>query len=313
MPRVLFIGLGKMGSAMADRLVSTYDLAAYDVLPTAVQQLAEKGARTAEHPADLATDAEVVILSLPTSGDVAEVLFGRDGITDVLAAGSLVIDMTSGDPAESTTIAASLAERGIRFADAPVSGGRRGAIAGTLMIMVGADDADADEVVELLTPLGEQVIHVGAIGAGHTMKLINNMLAVTNKVAALEAASLAIRCGIDPATFVDVVNRSTGRSQATDTALSKFILPGRPHGMRLSLIQKDVSLARKLAEDQGVHLACSSLATGMMMSFDGGHKKGESDPPESNDIALYFEQQYGIELYGSLEDAATPGERPPPS
>jgi 3-hydroxyisobutyrate dehydrogenase len=244
-PRIGFIGLGMMGSALAMRLAGRADLTVFDLDPARAEPLVAAGGRAAGNIGVIAA-ADTIITCLPTSAEVRSAL---DALRSAggPAPGALVIDCTSGDPAATRAIAADLSQRGIAFADAPVSGGPQAAAAGTIAILVGADDdvfARAEPLLRLISP---SVRHVGSVGSGHCVKLLNNALAAGQRLLAFEALTVAVTQGVDPVSFVDAVNVSSGRSYATEVTLPRHLLDGAlDQGFSLGLAAKDVSLAVSL-------------------------------------------------------------------
>ena len=245
-PRVGFVGLGAMGSALAMRLAATTELTVFDLDPVRARPIVAAGARTAGDLAALAAAADTIITCLPTSGDVRSALDAMQPGTS-LAAGALVIDCTSGDPAQTRAIAADLARYGIALVDAPVSGGPQAAAAGTIAILVGAGDdafARAEPLLRLVSPA---IRHVGGVGTGHCVKLLNNSLAAGQRLLAFEALTIAVGQGVTAASFVDAVNVSSGRSYATEVTVPRHLLSGTlDQGFSLGLTAKDAGLARAL-------------------------------------------------------------------
>jgi 3-hydroxyisobutyrate dehydrogenase len=243
--RIGFIGLGVMGSALALRLASRAELTVFDVDPARAAPLAAAGASAADDIAELAA-TDTVITCLPTSAEVESAL-GTLRSAGGPAPGALVIDCTSGDPAATRAIAAGLARHGIAFADAPVSGGPQAAAAGTIAILVGADDAVFARAEPLLQLISPSVRHIGAVGSGHCVKLLNNALAAGQRLLAFEALAIATGQGVDPVTFTNAVNVSSGRSYATEVTLPRHLLDGvLDQGFSLGLAAKDASLAASL-------------------------------------------------------------------
>ena len=245
-PRVGFVGLGAMGSALAMRLAATTELTVFDLDPVRARPIVAAGARTAGDLAALASAVDTIITCLPTSRDVRSALDAMQPGTS-LAAGALVIDCTSGDPAQTRAIAADLARYGIALVDAPVSGGPQAAAAGTIAILVGASDdafARAEPLLRLVSPA---IRHVGGVGTGHCVKLLNNALAAGQRLLAFEALTIAVGQGVTAASFVDAVNVSSGRSYATEVTVPRHLLSGTlDQGFSLGLTAKDASLARGL-------------------------------------------------------------------
>ena len=243
--RIGFIGLGMMGSALAMRLASRAELTVYDLDPARAEPLVAAGGHAASDIGAIA-EADTIITCLPTSADVKSALAALRSAGGP-APGALVIDCTSGDPSATRAIAADLALRGIDFADAPVSGGPQAAAAGTIAILVGADDQVFARAEPLLRLISSSVRHVGAVGSGHCVKLLNNALAAGQRLLAFEALTVAVGQGVDPVAFVDAVNVSSGRSYATEVTLPRHLLGGElDQGFSLGLAAKDVSLAVSL-------------------------------------------------------------------
>lgn len=248
LPRIGFIGLGNMGIPMVTNLVAAgYPVAAYDLSPDARERARAVGAE-AVVTASGAASADVVILMLPDSNVVAAV---TTEIGPSLPPGTLLVDMSSSEPLRTRDLAATLAERGIRMIDAPVSGGVGGAVAGTLTIMVGGSSADADDATPVLQTMG-RVVHAGPIGAGHAIKALNNLLSATHLWATGEAMLIGERFGLDPATMLEIVNSSSGRSGSTENKWPRFVLPGTyDSGFGLRLMLKDMRIAVQLGEQVG--------------------------------------------------------------
>lgn len=239
-----------MGLPMASRLVAAgYAVRAYDVDAAARAAFAERaGVPAVAELAAAAADTDAVVLMLPDSAVVRRVLVA-EGLLDALPQGGLVIDMSSSQPTETRSLAADAASRGRRLVDAPVSGGVRGAEAGTLTIMAGGVDADVAECAPLFEVLGGKTVHVGAVGAGHALKALNNLLSATTLLISCEALHVAERFGLDPMTVLSAVNGSTGRSYATEVKLPDYVLSETfDSGFDLRLMVKDLRTALALAE-----------------------------------------------------------------
>lgn len=178
MPRVAFLGLGAIGTPMAGHLARPdFDLAVWNrTAAKATAFAAGRAARAVATPAEAAQGRDVVVTCLPVSRDVEALLDGPDGLLAGMVAGSVLVDCTSGDPATSRRMAARLAERGIAFLDAPVSGGVSGAEQGALTVMVGGDEATLERVRPVIECFGKKIVHCGAVGAGDALKAVNNAL-----------------------------------------------------------------------------------------------------------------------------------------
>jgi 3-hydroxyisobutyrate dehydrogenase len=251
MTNVGFVGLGHMGGALAARLASQSDgqieLYVFDLDPARVAQACAAGARAARSIAQLASESEVVITCLPTSAHVKSVVHGQHGLAAALTPGSLVIDCTSGEPAVTRELAAELSARGIGLVDAPVSGGPQAAAAGTIAIIVGGTEELYERALPTLRRISPNVRHVGPVGAGHVVKLLNNVLAAGHRMLAFETAAVAASQGVDPKTFIDVVNLASGRSYATEITMPRHVFgESLAQGFSVGLMAKDVGLGCRL-------------------------------------------------------------------
>ncbi|WP_433508909.1 NAD(P)-dependent oxidoreductase [Nonomuraea sp. CA-143628] len=247
--RVGFVGLGNMGAPMAARLAeSGYLLTVTDAAPGVAAAFA------AEHPtAGVAAGPEsfaavqALILMLPNSAVVEEVL-ERDGLADALTPGSLVIDMSSSEPLRTRALAARLGAKGLPMLDAPVSGGVRGAKAGTLSVLAGGSPQELAWATPLLRAMARTVIPVGDIGSGHAAKALNNLVSAATISITVEALSLAESFGISPETMTRVLNSSSGRSNTSENKVAQFMTSGTfASGFALRLMSKDVDIAVDLA------------------------------------------------------------------
>lgn len=257
-----FIGLGTMGGPMASHLTTDYDLVVLDALPAVTQSVAEQiGARPASSVADLA-GASIVVLMLPDSNIVDKIVRGSDdqqGLLDVLSSGSLILDMSSSDPVRTRANADAAAEKGIAFVDAPVSGGKTGAQAGKLSIMVGGSEADVARVRPILELLGARITVVGGVGSGHAVKALNNLLAAANLAATSEVITAGRRFGIEPAVLMDVIMSSSGMSGAAGTLRDHALNGAYDFGFSMPLMAKDVATGRSLIEALDLDLGVTGV------------------------------------------------------
>lgn len=261
MQPVAFLGLGAIGAPMAGHLAPpAARLTVWNRTASRAQQFAtEHGATVAATPAHAARGAEVVITCLPTSREVESLL---DAFVEGLTAGSVLVDCTSGDPATSRRIAARLAERGVAFLDAPVSGGVAGAVNGTLTVMVGGDAAALDRVRPVLARFGRKIVHCGPVGAGHALKAVNNALLASHIWSLAEGLIALERAGVAPAVALDVINASSGRSNTSENLFPERVLTRAfPRTFRLALLDKDVGIAADLARDTRVPAPLLSLTS----------------------------------------------------
>jgi 3-hydroxyisobutyrate dehydrogenase len=261
-----YIGLGAMGGALARRLMLSHKLRVLDLRPDVVADFAKDGAVPAQDGASLARECDVIMLCLPRSADVRTAIFGPGGLIEGLEPGKIVVDQTSGDPDETRAIAAELAEKGITFIDAPVSGGPDGATAGTIAIMA-AGPMDAFETVKpVFESISPNVFHCGDIGNAHVLKLVNNTIAACCRVATLEAVAMGRKYGLSLEKMTEVINKSSGRNGATERMLPKMI-EGEPSSkFALALMLKDVSLATQLGINCGAPMLVANVTRGLLQT-----------------------------------------------
>jgi 3-hydroxyisobutyrate dehydrogenase len=247
-----FVGLGNMGNPMCGRLLERgARVRAYDADAGVLERMRAAGADRAGSPAEAASGVEAGLLSLPNSEVVEEVVLGRNGLVERLSPGATVIDMSSSRPSSTRYLAAELARRGASMLDAPVSGGVARARSGELAVMVGGERELYERYLPLLRVMGERVFHVGAIGAGHLAKALNNLLSATTLAGAAEAVLLGERLGLDPEALIEVVNVSTGRSNSTEVKFPRYILNRAfDAGFSTELYDKDVRTALETAAEE---------------------------------------------------------------
>jgi len=252
-----FIGVGNMGRPMAANLVKGgYQVVLYDLDAKRAQHAAAAiGAKAAATLDDLGKQADAVITMLPTGKEVRACLFEaeRGALANNLPKGALVIDMSSSDPVGSRATHADLAKRGLAFVDAPVSGGVPRATDGTLAIMIGGDVAAIAAAKPVLSRMGTRLFEVGGPGNGHAMKALNNFVAGTAFIAVSEALLVGGKFGLDPATMVDVMNASSGKSFNTEHVAKQHVVSRQfASGFSLGLLTKDVGIAAELAKQIGL-------------------------------------------------------------
>ena len=249
-PRIGYVGLGIMGGALARRLLREHKLTVFDLSPERCAEFAALGATVVGSPAEVGAASDIVLTCLPTSAQVKEVIFGDNhGLIRGMAPGGLIVDQTSGATAATRAMAAELAPTGVALIDAPVSGGPQGADAGTIAIMVGGTGDQYSRVAPVLNAISPNVVHVGPLGAGHTLKAVNNMMSAANRLLAFEAVSIAASQGLDPKIVADVINKSSGRNNATQNTFPNNIFTDDNFEARftMALMEKDVALAAELA------------------------------------------------------------------
>jgi 3-hydroxyisobutyrate dehydrogenase-like beta-hydroxyacid dehydrogenase len=248
-----FIGVGRMGQPMASRLIAAgHPVVAYDIQGQALSAIINKGAQAASSPAEVASQAEIVMASLPVPAVVEEAALGKCGVAE----GSkvrLFVDLSTTGPRMAKAVATGLAARDIIAIDAPVSGGVAGAAKGTLAVMTSGPKDECDRLRPILEAIGK-VFYIGPEpGMGQMMKLVNNLLSATATAATSEAIVLGVKAGLDPRTMIDVINSGSGRNTASEDKFPRAILPRSfDFGFALSLMAKDVKLCIEEAEALGV-------------------------------------------------------------
>jgi 3-hydroxyisobutyrate dehydrogenase len=266
MEHIGFIGIGAMGWHMASNLVRAgHRVTVRDA--NRVQQerfVRERNGHAANTLAELGATADVVIIMLPTGPIVRQVLLEEEGgaLAKSLRPGTIVVDMSSSEPTGTRALAARLKPGGVTLIDAPVSGRVQGAEDGQLVLMIGADDQAALERVRpVLNVLGKTHFLVGGCGAGHAMKALNNFMAGTGFLAAVEALVIGRQFGLDPEVMIDVINVSTGRNFHSANVIKQDVI-SRRFGTKflLGLMAKDVKIAADLAEDLGAHAPLCRLS-----------------------------------------------------
>jgi 3-hydroxyisobutyrate dehydrogenase len=236
---------------MARHVARAFETVVWNRTGAKAQSLArDHGATAAASPGELVRACEVVITCLPTTREVREVI---EAAGPAWRAGQLLIDATSGDPAGSRRNAAWLAERGVGFVDAPVSGGTSGAEQATLTVMLGGEEPWVGRARRYVAPYARKVEHVGPVGAGHALKAINNALLALNVVAAGEGLAALVKLGVPAGRAVEVLNASSGRSNVTEHLIPERVLTGAwPRTFSLALLDKDVGVALDVLSETGV-------------------------------------------------------------
>jgi len=291
-----FVGVGRMGGPMASRLLDAgYELCIYDVSPEALKPFTERGARVAASPAEVASQAEIVLVSLPTPDIVRQVaLGGNAGIIN----GSKVrqmIDLSTTGPGVAAEVAGKLAERQIGWVDSPVSGGMTGAKAGTLAVMVSCPKKIFGEIEPMMKTFGKLFFAGEKPGMAQTAKLANNLLAATAMVATSEVMAMAVKAGLDPKLLIDIINASSGRNSATQDKFPRAILPRTfDFGFATGLSYKDVRLCVEEAEAMGVPMVVGG-AVREMLAITRARFGADSD---FTHIAKVLEEWAGVEIKG---------------
>lgn len=291
-----YIGLGEMGGALAERLLLRHELHVFDLNPEAVARLSAKGGKPCASLKALAEQCRTIFICLPTSAHVRAVIFGENGLAPHLEAGTLIIDQTTGDPVTTRTIGEELARKQVTLIDAPVSGGADGAKAGTISIMVGAEQSDFDVAQPLLAAISPNIFHCGKVGTGHVMKLVNNMLSGGQRLMTMESVALAAKNGIDPARAVEVLLAGGARNSFLERAMGPQLVKGNLGAQfSLGLMHKDLRFACQLGVDSSVPLFYGNLTRELYQMC--ANERGIGD--KVNSAALVFDRLAGTKVVPS--------------
>jgi 3-hydroxyisobutyrate dehydrogenase len=265
--KIAFLGLGDIGKPMAHHIAaSKHELVVWNRTAAKAVDFARehRGVTAASSPAEAVKGCDVIITCLPSSVEVEEVLHRGDGMLQSLERGSLLLDCTSGDPQMSRDIAAELATRGVDFVDAPVSGGTIAAVEARLTVMCGGSEEAFARVKPVIEIFGKKIVYCGAVGAGHTVKAVNQALLAVHILATAEALVAAAKAGVNPAVALDVINSSSGRSNSSENLIPARALTREfPRTFRLALLDKDVDIAARLAQSYGVDAPLIELAASL--------------------------------------------------
>jgi 2-hydroxy-3-oxopropionate reductase len=279
-----FIGLGIMGKPMARNLLKAgYQVVVHNRSRGAVDELVKAGAKPAASPREVASASNVVITMLPNSPDVELVALGRDGITEGARAGLLFVDMSTISPIVSQKVGKALAAKGVRMLDAPVSGGEKGAIDGTLSIMVGGDKADFDAVLPIFQAMGKTITLLGPLGFGGFTKLANQIIVAVNLTALGEALTLARKAGLDRELTLKALAGGLAGSRCLEQKTSNYVSNTYNPGFKIDLHYKDLGQIMESARALGVPLPATAVVQEL---FNALRVKGRGQLDHSAVITL---------------------------
>jgi 3-hydroxyisobutyrate dehydrogenase len=256
-----FIGVGNMGNPMASNVLKAgFPMIVYDRSPQAMENLLQAGARRGASAREVVEGSEIVLTSLPASPDVEAVYLEPGGLVDSAKPGTILIDLSSVFPSTPRKIEPRAIARGVHFLEAPVSGGVSGARAATLAIMVGGDPETLTRAQPVLRAIGPNIFHVGPVGAGNTVKAINNMMASVNALAMMEGVALGVKAGLDPMTIYEVVKASSGGSKALERIPNSLIPRQFEPGFKVQLMNKDLETFNSIAKELHVPVSFANVA-----------------------------------------------------
>ncbi|PWU06143.1 MAG: oxidoreductase [Terriglobia bacterium] len=290
-----FVGVGRMGGRMGRRLLDAgYRLTVYDTSNEAVKPLTDLGAQRAESPAAVASEAEIVLASLPTPPIVEAVALGAKGIIEGRRV-KVFVDMSTTGATYARRVAEGLAAKGIVAVDAPVSGGISGAERGTVAVMVACPAEVFQRLKPILDHIGK-VFHVGTQpGLGQTMKLLNNLLSATAMAISSEAVVMGVKAGLDAKMIIDVINSGSGRNTATQDKIPRCVIPRTfDFGFAIGLLNKDVRLCLQEADALGVPMVVGS-AVRQLLSIATASEGADADMTE---LVKPVESWAGVQVGG---------------
>ncbi len=292
MERIGFVGLGTMGAAMAANLHRAgYQVTVWNRTPGRAGDLVALGAGEATTPADAARESDVVVMCVSDTPDVEAVLFGPDGVATGLARGGLVIDCSTIAPGATAGFAARLAEAGIGFVDAPVSGGSEGARNATLTIFVGGEPDAFERARPVLAAMGRTITHFGPAGSGQAVKAINQVVIAAGYLGVAEGMVLAMKAGLDPELVAQALNGGAAQSWILENRHGRMIDNEYPLGFRTSLHLKDLAIALELGRSVGAAMPVAALAAQVESGLVG---RGHGDEDMSN-LARAIRSLSGLE------------------
>lgn len=291
-----FVGLGVMGLPMAGHLAEAGNtVTVFDIDPSRAEALAaaHPKVRLASSAADVASMSEIVVTMLPSGESVQSAALGDDGLIHGFSGGELVIDTSSCEPWLTIETGERLADRGVAMIDAPTSGAEIGAKSATLVFMVGGEEGDVLRGRNLLDAMGERTFHVGPLGAGHSLKSINNLITAMILLATAEGLALGTKLGLDPDVMTDVLNVSTGMSWITQTHIKQRIINRAfDDPFKLDLMVKDIRIALELADRERLRLAfCKSGQTLWREAQDLA-----ADGASVSELVRWVERVTGVEI-----------------
>jgi 3-hydroxyisobutyrate dehydrogenase len=256
-----FIGVGNMGNPMAGNVLKKgFAMTVFDRHAPAMENLVQAGARKAGSAQEVVERAEIVLTCLPASPDVEALYLDPGGLVERARPDTILVDLSSVLPSTPRKIEPRARARGVHFLEAPVSGGVSGARAATLAVMVGGDKDVLPRAEPVLRAIGPNIFHVGPVGAGNTVKAINNMMACVNSLAMMEGVVLGVKAGLDPMTIYEVVKASSGGSKALERIVTAIVPRNFAPGFKVQLMNKDLDTFNTIARELHVPVSFANVA-----------------------------------------------------
>jgi 3-hydroxyisobutyrate dehydrogenase-like beta-hydroxyacid dehydrogenase len=290
-----FVGIGRMGGPMAGRLIDAgHELVVFDTQSAATQPVVDRGAALGSSPQDVASRADIVLVSLPTPDIVKSVVIGPNGVIHGSRA-KIVIDLSTTGPSTAALVAGELATKGVAWVDSPVSGGVTGATNGTCAVIVSCRKPVFERVEPILKTFGKLFFTGEKPGLAQSAKLANNLLAAAALVITSEGMAMAVKSGVDAKTMIDIINVSSGRNSASQDKFPKAVLTRSfDFGFATGLSYKDVRLCVDEAESMGVPMVLGSVVR-QMLAVTQAKFGADSD---FTSIAKVIEEWAGVEIGG---------------
>jgi 2-hydroxy-3-oxopropionate reductase len=258
--KVGFVGLGIMGTSMARSLIEDgHELVIHNRTRAKAEKLAKLGAEVATSPREVAGRSDVIITMLPGPPEVEEVLAGENGLLEGVREGSLIVDMSTSSPLLAQELSRTANTRGVGMLDAPVSGGDIGAIEGTLSIMVGGEKEDFERARPLFEAMGKTIVHVGAAGAGQTVKACNQIVVALVIEAVSEALVLGSKAGVKPEKVIEVLSGGLAANKVMEVKGEKFLSHDFAAGGKVEYHRKDLGIVLAAGREYGVALPVTAL------------------------------------------------------
>ena len=300
-----FIGLGAMGSPMSKNLIEKgYKLTVYDIVNERMEASVKLGADAARSSKEVAERSDVIIIIVPSSPHVREVILGKGGVIEGVKKGSVVIDMSTIDPLTTREIARILSDKGVEMLDAPVARGVQAAIAGTLAIFVGGEQEVYEKCKDILSAMGKDIHYVGDSGAGEVVKIVNNLILATTMCSLAEALVLGVKAGVEPGVLVNALSQGSANSFVLENHVKKFVLKGKfEKGVfPVDYMIKDLDLALVTGAGHHVPLYFGSLAC---QAYELARAAGYNERYHPA-VIRPLEELTGVKIRADLEDQSKP-------
>jgi len=294
--KIGLVGVGTMGRGMVKNLLEAgFGVMIYARSPEKVQDVVQAGATLADSIKAVAENCDIIITMVPNTPEVEEVILGENGLLTGAKSGTIIVDMSTINPATSRKVAARCAEKGVAFMDAPVSGGSVGAETGTLTIMAGGDEATFERCLPAFKAMGREdaIYHIGPVGSGEVVKIINNVLGATIAAITSQAMVMGVKAGVDPEVIAEVVGKSSGANWQLSGAFPRNVFSGafKP-GFFTALMNKDIGLALELGNELGVPITVAEEARKLYFAaIEAGYGRDDY-----TSIIRPLEDQAGVEV-----------------